>query len=340
MVALHQVRAVVLTGYVEVARFLGLDPIAMLHEAQIDPRSLADPEARLPATRVTELLENSARRSRSEHFGLLMAECRTFESIGPLALLIGHLGSTREAMEAAIAYKRLLNDIIDFDLDGAAPDCVRVGLLPQFMSRQSIDLAMAITQISLSGASRQAWRPRVVHFQHAAPFDRRAYQRLFPMPAQFGSSFDGFEFAPGGLDLPWPSASAAMARNAERLIEMAQPRSGSEPTHDRVSRAIALLLPVGRATLEGVAHSLGCGPRALQRTLEKEGCSFGELLNTARRELALRYLANESQSITSVAEMTGYSSSSSFARWFSAEFGMAPRSWRESLAEQRGYAAA
>ena len=152
MIALHQVRAVVLTGYVEVARFLGLNPAALLRWAGIDPRSLADPEARLPATRVVELLEESVRRSQCESFGLLMAECRTFESLGPLALLLGHLGSAREAIEAAIAHKRMLNDIVEFDLDGAAPDCIRIALLPQFASRQAIDLAVAVTQITLAGA--------------------------------------------------------------------------------------------------------------------------------------------------------------------------------------------
>jgi AraC-like DNA-binding protein len=339
MIALHQVRAVALTGYVEVAGFLGLDAAAMLKAARIDPRSLGDPEARLPATRFVQLLEDSARRSRCESLGLLMAECRTFESLGPLALLVGHLGSAREAIEALIVHRRMLNDILVLDLDPALPDCIRMDVLPQFGSNQAIDMAVAIGQIVLSGASRQIWRPRVVHFQHAAPRDSRIFRRLFPAPVQFGSSFTGFECAEGALDARWPGASEVMAAHAQRLFAMAQPAPRDISTQERVSRAISLLLPVGRATLEGVADSLSCGARALQRTLEKEGSSFGILLNKARRELALRYLANDSQSITSVAELTGYSSSSSFARWFSSEFGIAPRDWRCSLIEQSGYAA-
>ena len=44
-----QVRAVILTDYVEIAGSLGLDPYAMLLEKQILPRHLRDPEWRLGA---------------------------------------------------------------------------------------------------------------------------------------------------------------------------------------------------------------------------------------------------------------------------------------------------
>ena len=51
---------------------------------------------------------------------------------------------------------------------------------------------------------------------------------------------------------------------------------------------------------------------------------------TIWRELAIRYLANSSQSITMVAQLTGYSALSSFTRWFIAEFGTPPGKWRRT----------
>jgi len=64
----------------------------------------------------------------------------------------------------------------------------------------------------------------------------------------------------------------------------------------------------------------------------REGRSFAILLGEARRELALRYLSNSTLSVAAIAQMTGYSSPSSFTRWFAAEFGVAPAAWR---AEER-----
>jgi AraC-like DNA-binding protein len=121
-----------------------------------------------------------------------------------------------------------------------------------------------------------------------------------------------------------------MADNARRLLDMVELPPEDAPVSERVSRSIALLLPAGRASLEEVARSLDNGPRDLQRKLEREGHSFGELLNNARRELSQRYLSNDAQPITIVAELTGYSSAGSFSRWFTGEFGVAPGAWRKS----------
>src|SRR3569623_651122 len=69
-----QVRAVSLSGYLEVARFLGLDGFAMLSEYGIGPAGLDDPERRLPASAASRLLERSAERSGVDSFGMRMAE--------------------------------------------------------------------------------------------------------------------------------------------------------------------------------------------------------------------------------------------------------------------------
>ena len=45
-VVLPQMRAVTLTSYLEVARFVGLDPFEMLREVGISPQFLDDPENR------------------------------------------------------------------------------------------------------------------------------------------------------------------------------------------------------------------------------------------------------------------------------------------------------
>src|SRR6185503_10060864 len=79
---LPRVRAVSLTNYFEVARFVGLDPYEMLRRANISPTALADPDHLLASAPVTKLLEDSARESGCLSFGLLMAEPRSVASVG------------------------------------------------------------------------------------------------------------------------------------------------------------------------------------------------------------------------------------------------------------------
>ena len=60
---------------------------------------------------------------------------------------------------------------------------------------------------------------------------------------------------------------------------------------------------------------------------------MGELLNEVRRELVERYLRDSSHSNTAVAELMGYSTLSSFTRWFVSEYGLPPGAWRRSRQE-------
>ena len=334
MIAVPQARAVVLKGFFEVARFTGLDPYALLRDAGINPPLLEDPETRLPAAQVVGLIDAAARLSGCQSFGLLMQECRTYESLGPVALLFERLPNMREVLKSITQYRRHMNDVFHIQVEERQSALIKVEHLPEFATSQVVDMTVAMTHLLLTAVSQRRWRPDAMHFRHAAPDDMSIFRRFFPAPLQFGSSFDGLECRRELLDLPLPGASQVMADNARRLLDMVELPPENAPVSERVSRSIALLLPAGRATLEEVARSIDSGPRDLQRKLEREGRTFGELLNNARRELSQRYLSNDAQPITIVAELTGYSSAASFSRWFTAEFGVAPGAWRKSYHDE------
>jgi AraC-like DNA-binding protein len=94
------------------------------------------------------------------------------------------------------------------------------------------------------------------------------------------------------------------------------------------------LLPTGRASIAEVAAALGINLRTLQRRLANEETAFSTLIAGVRRELAERYLASPSYTLTRVAEMLGYGQLSSFTRWFSEEFGLSPTAWRQAAEKQ------
>jgi AraC-like DNA-binding protein len=323
------VRAVTLTSYLEVASFAGLDPFEMLRRAQINPELLADPENRIPAQSVCTLLEDSARESGCVTFGLAMAECRTFASLGPLSLLLEHLGSAQEVVEAATEYRRHLNDILIFALDDADGEkVVRVELTADFAAPQTADLSIGVAYVALRGASRYRWQPIEIHLSRPAPQDRAPYERFFDVAVEFDSEFNGFTCSRESMDVKWPWANETMAGHARRLLALVQLSPEAAPVCESVMRIISLSLPSGRATLTHVAAQFGKSPRSLQRSLAQEGRQFAGLLNEVRRSVVVQHLSTSKRSITSVAAMLGFFTSSSFSRWFVGEFGVPPRVWR------------
>ena len=121
---------------------------------------------------------------------------------------------------------------------------------------------------------------------------------------------------------------SAMAHNASRLLRNVVLPPESAPASDHVRQTIALRLSGGGASLQSVAAQLSCSARALQRSLEAEGLTFGGLLDEVRRESARHFLAGSSMSVTDIAEQLGYTTPTSFARWFRAQFGTTAREWR------------
>jgi AraC-like DNA-binding protein len=331
---MQQMRAVILSGYVEVANLVGLDGMRMLRQAGIAPEMLEDPENRLPAGAVVRLLDRSAEESGCESFGLLMAERRTFASLGPVSLLLERLPNLRAVVRASIVFQRHLNDVVTIGLEDVDDTClIKLDLWPEYWGAQALDLLVGIAYQVLTGASGGRWRPSCVHTMRRAPDDQAVWRRMFPMAVEFEANFSGLSCSSASMLIPNPLADEAMAHNAHQLLRLLPLASGPEPIGDKVRRTISLLLPSGRATVDQVAAQLGLSARSLQRRLDEEGLQFAELLSGVRQELATAYLSNSGRPVTSVAALLGYSSPSSFTRWFASSFGVAPQVWR---ANQRG----
>nr|WP_166175119.1 AraC family transcriptional regulator [Altererythrobacter segetis] len=328
------IRAVSLLGYLDVAASLGLDGNSMLRAAGIAEEALSDPENRIPAGRLADLLEMSAAATGREDFALLTAGRRNFANLGPISMLLEHLPNLREVIRACIANQRHFNDIVDISMEEDGDVClVRFALPPNLHRELVVDQTIGVAHRGLVGVSGGHWRPDRVYLTRKAPRDRLPWQRFFGAPVEFGSSFNGFSCSRDMLRRPNPLADETMAQHAQRLLGLVSVAAGPKPVSERVRRAIAALLPDGRATLEQVAAQMAVSPRKLQRQLDGEGYRFGELLGEVRKELAAAYLTGSSQPVTSVAGLLGYASPSAFTRWFAGAFGSSPQAWRSAASK-------
>ncbi|MCW3848780.1 AraC family transcriptional regulator [Sphingomonas sp. LB-2] len=324
-------RASGLAHYVEVAESVGLEPDRMLARAGLSRAMIADPDRFIPGRSMSLLLEESARESGVEGFGLLVGEARKISGLGAFSLLFRHQRTLRDAIRVLIRYQRMLADTLVISLDEDDETAlIRTDIVTDHhMTRQTIEATVAEMRRSFATITGGNWHPDSVHFVHPAPADLTIHRRVFDCPVQFEDEFNGISCTPASLDLPIIGAEPAIARYAEDSVErLAQAVVRADSATDRARRALYLLLPSGRGTLEHVGEDLGQHPRALQRALVREGTTFGAVLNDVRRELALRHLATPALSIEAIAVLVGYATLSSFSRWFTGEFGVAANMWR------------
>ncbi|RJG27175.1 AraC family transcriptional regulator [Massilia cavernae] len=324
------VRAGVLTNFLEVAQHLGLNPQAELARVGLSKKMLQDPDQSIPAGAAVQLLENAAADSGCATFGLRMAESRQFSDLGAVALLLTHQSTLRDALQVTVQYRHLLNRALAIyieevgDLVIIREEVVTDTPLP---CRQATELAIGVMARLCASVLGPAWRPLSVNFTHGAPEDSRVHRRVFGCQVNFGAEFNGIACPAAAFDAPNPNADPAMARYARRFIDSLQ-APGEASVVFEVRKAIYLLLPMGRATIEQIAQALGINVRTLQRRLEDSDANFSDLVNEVRRDLVQRYMNNPIHSLGRIGELLGYSLPSSFTRWFTAQFGTTPAVWR------------
>ena len=320
------VRAATLTNYQAVARAHRLNTAPLLREAGLSRALIDNPDQLIPATAVVALLEATARAAACPSFALKMAEGRNVADFGPVSLLIAHQPTLRESLETLINYRHLVNRSLSMRLE----DHGEITVLREELAigggappRQASELALAVLLGFLRSILGDDWMPELVSFVHHAPADLADHRRVFGTAMDFCSAASGIAVRTSDLDRPNRQANAALALHARQFVE-AQARPESATLAGEVRQAIVLLLPSGQASLATVAQTLGQNLRTLQRRLAEEDTAFVEVLNDARRELALRYLDNPRFKMLHIAEMLGFATPASFTRWFVAQFGKSP----------------
>ena len=330
------VRVAALTGYFETMAGLGVDPRPLLKEQGLTADLLVNPEQLIPARAAIRLLERSAAASGCITLGLRMAEGRALANLGATSLLIAHQPTLRHALIALREFRARINSTLVLHVEELGADTILredFSLRRPEPSRQSSDLALGVLMRLCTEVLGESWAPRLVCFSHQAPppGELPILSRLFRCPGQFDSELNGLILRRADLDRPNPRADDRLAQHARQLLDTAMSPVERTASQD-VARLIRLLMPAGRASIQNCAAAMGMTVRTLQRMLDADGTSFSALLNEARMQLAVQYLANPRIRITDIADLLGYGSIGAFSRWHKQVFGEPPRASRRHQA--------
>ena len=317
------VRSAALTHFAELAAACGLDARALVAAAGLPPRCLGEPDLKVPAHLVGQLLEQAAAQAGEPAFGLRLAESRRLSNLGPLALLVRDEPTLRRALEALMQHIHVHNEAVAVQVDEfGGLLAIRTELTHdgEGSQRQATELVVGVTCRVLQIFMGAHWHPRLVCFTHAAPPRLAVHHRVLGPAVEFGHEFNGIVCNAADLDAPNPGADPVMARYSQSLLAPALARS--DRYVDRVRQLIMLLLPRGLCRVEVVAQHLGVDRRTVHRKLVDEDSSFSDLLEAERRALAARYVEGTDRPLTDIAALLGFSAPSVFSRWHAASFGV------------------
>ncbi len=189
---------------------------------------------------------------------------------------------------------------------------------------------VAVTQISRE-VSTEPFSPDAVYFKHSGPEDLSAHETYFGCPIYYDADRDAIQVSKEHLVAPNklgdPSISAFFDTHMEREIaDLPETQELDGRVRSLVSRALSEGVP----NVADVAARLGLSGRTLQRRLAAQGHAFQDLVDEARKELALRLLRRTDYALAEVAFLTGFAEQSAFTRAFKRWQGETPASFRRA----------
>ena len=313
----------------------GVAPDLLLTQAGIAVDELN--AERWPIDHITRLWRAAAQRTQDAGFGL-----KAGAGVGPanfnvVSFLLQSAPTLRQAFALVQQYQSLISDGGRFQTI-AGPDACWVIYHPRqgnlAFSPHQIEAVLAAVVVFARWVTGTALRPQSVQFSQPRLGPLSGYHEVFRCPVAFDQAFSGVLLANALLDARLPQADVQLAQAHHELARARLAALTARTELAPVLRAwIAGQLQGQQPTRAQAARALGLTERTLARRMQAQGLSYSGLLDEARREAALRALAQTRRPLADIGHALGYAQPSVFNRAVRRWTGSAPGAWRQ--AQQR-----
>ena len=325
-----------MTGLLETIAAAGGNPDQILRPLGLERSTFRNSEGFIASSIFARILDEAARATGDECFGLHFGEHFNPKDIGALAYVVLNSPTVAVAIQNLERYLHLHNQAakLSFSIEGeqAYLRFLLAGLAID-PPRQHNEYSMAVAFNAFRIIAGSHWAPREVQFAHEAPARTAEHLRVFRAPVLFGCATNAFVIERDFVERQVPAADPRLYRILKQQVE----RVLSEMPRESdllaaVRRAIAESMREGDPKLPRVIKKISMSPRTLERRLKEHGVVFKKLVDDTRRRFALNYLRDRKHTLTEIAFLLGYSEVSAFNRAFKRWTGSTPLDHRRKTA--------
>ena len=309
------------------------DDISELHNlVGLTEAELADPATMMPIEKHWVLFERLAEAERPQiSFHMRTSASMRCDDYGTLGMAMKSAPTLQQSLNRLERYARIFNNYSNFEQFRRGDEYwwVNAAYGPERDGRLLSDQAALGTFLALwRDACGASLRPKRVQFSHSPIGSVEPLESHFQCPVIFNAQCDAIILDQADLERRntvgdkqiWNFIRQHLAES----IEATQPNQIDREVVIHVANSLSDGVP----RLDEVASSLGLGGRTLQRRLSELGHSYQSLVEEARREVAMKLVADPRHSLVEVAFLTGFAEQSSFTRAFKKWSGKTPRAYR------------
>lgn len=333
--ATAKIRAGLVTTTLQFVAGAGGNPTHMRAIAKLRQSELLDPEQMIDADRVALALRAAAEELDDPAFGLHLGANFDLDAFGLLSYAVLNADTVGTGLNNLVRFVGSLTQGVCVKVRASrGRAALRLGV-EGMATNSARHLQEAGTMMAVRMLRRlvgdEAWHPLAVVFRHGRPQGDDEHRRLFGIAPSFGGRFNEIRFDASVLQREVPETDRSLLPIVEqRLQEVLLETASEEPWLVDLRLQVASRLCDGHPSLPIIAAQVGVGARTLRRRLAERGIVYRDLVQQARRQLALRYLENTAMDLTEVAFLLGYSELSAFTHAFSRWTGTSPGAHRRA----------
>jgi AraC-like DNA-binding protein len=320
----------------------GLDPYAVLAEAEVDRARLGDYRQTVSFAELERLRASAVRVSGDSAFFLELGHHAPLSMLQVVSQVALAQPTLRLGLTSLSRYLRLIVELSLWELresdDQAwlvnAPQVELKQLTPQLTELSFAFIARlrrAFTPDLGSRADRRDEGLTEVRFRHQAPSYRERCEEVFGCPVRFEQSENALCFARAELSAVNPYANDFERERAEALAEQALRELRSRRAGESVMTRLGAEHSWKSIDVRRIAQHAELELEPLRRKLARQGTTLTTLLDQTRFRLAREALCSSDETVREVSERLGFSEPSAFVRAFRRWEGRTPGSYRRSV---------
>jgi AraC-like DNA-binding protein len=318
-------------------RARGADVDALMTKVGIPPIAEGQKHVTLPVDVLRAYFEAAARALEDPLLGVHLAEAAQRGTFGVVEFACRSAPNVREALLRVARYDKLLNGAIQMTFEETADGAIlrhRLPREPLCVGRVGNEYTVALIVFEVRRGTRTTDVVRGVHLAHGAPEEAAVVADVLGTTnIRYDAGENALELSRSVLELPIATADAALLTYLEEHAERAIAEEATGPTFRATLQRLirdSLAGPSGGPDLAKIARGLAMSARTLQRRLADEGTSFQDLVDDARRELAIAEVRGSDRAIGDIAVSLGYADVRPFLRAFKRWTGKTPSQYRDA----------
>jgi AraC-like DNA-binding protein len=302
-----------------------------LREAKIPAAYRDPPNAPVPLHSAYRFLEKAAHTEGVKNSGLIVGQNTSLDDIGPYGYIIQQSNTIYEYLQKGIQLIESQSSGLKFWLsshDGELRFNTYASGNSDYGRSQAEMHSLIITVNTLRKMVSEQWTPKELNLS-------KIHTEKLPEIEALADTQITVEGNHSWFVLPRSMLSMSFQRNDEDSLSsgtIEQYLNSSLPVDFLIAikHIVEMLLLQGQSKIELAAEAAGMTVRTLQRRLTESGISYTQLVNTARVDIAARWLQAGELTITEIARILGYTDASNFTRAFRRQTGMTPQAFREA----------